>query len=77
MTDIRRVGIDLAKRNFHLTVVDVPGEAVERKRLRRARLHSYPTMVPRGCVVGAQICCLNSWSARQALRVRLETRRSA
>ena len=56
MTDIRRVGIDLAKKNFHLTAVDEGGEVVERKRLRRAGLHSYLTMLPRGCVVAMEAC---------------------
>ncbi len=34
MTDIRRVGIDLAKKIFHLTAVGEDGEVVERKRFR-------------------------------------------
>ena len=36
MTDIRRVGIDLAKKIFHVTVVDENGAVLERKCLRRA-----------------------------------------
>ena len=51
MMDIKRVGIDLAKNNFHLTAVDEADEVVERKRLRRAGLQSYLTLLPPGCVV--------------------------
>ena len=34
MSDIKRVGIDLAKSIFHVTAVDESGAVVERKRLR-------------------------------------------
>ena len=37
MSDTKRVGIDLAKKIYHLTAVDESGAVVERKRLRRAR----------------------------------------
>lgn len=37
VNDIRRVGIDLAKKVFHVTAVN-RGGVVERKRLRRAGL---------------------------------------
>ncbi len=36
MTDVERVGIDLGKQVFHLTVVDGAGRVLERARLRRA-----------------------------------------
>ena len=35
---ITRVGVDLAKRVFHVTAMDAEGGIVERKRLRRAGL---------------------------------------
>lgn len=69
MTDIRRVGIDLAKRNFHLTAVDERGEVVERKRLRRAGLHSYLTMLPPGCVVAMEACASAHHWGRLAARL--------
>ena len=69
MTDIRRVGIDLAKKNFHLTAVDEGGEVVERKRLRRAGLHSYLTMLPRGCVVAMEACASAHHWGRLAARL--------
>ena len=41
MENIARVGIDLAKKVFHVTAVDDTGAMVERRRLRRAGLQSY------------------------------------
>ena len=35
MDQITRIGIDLAKKVFHVTAVDADGAVVERKRLRR------------------------------------------
>ncbi len=56
VNDIRRVGIDLAKKVFHVTAVDGRGEVVERKRTRRAGLQSYLTKLPEGCVVAMEAC---------------------
>ena len=56
MTDIGRVGIDLAKKIFHVTAVDENGNVLERKCLRRAGLHSYLTTLPAGCEVGMEAC---------------------
>ena len=56
MNDIRRVGIDLAKKVFHVTAVDASGGVVERKRLRRAGLRSYLMRLPGGCVVAMEAC---------------------
>ena len=67
MTDINRVGIDLAKTVFHVTAVDEAGEVVERKRFRRAGLHSYLTLLPPGCVVAMEACGSAHHWARLAL----------
>ena len=56
MNDFRRVGIDLAKKVFHVTAVDASGGVVERKRLRRAGLRSYLMRLPGGCVVAMEAC---------------------
>ena len=56
MSNFSRVGIDLAKKIFHITAVDESGAVVERKRLRRAGLQSYLTMLPQGCVVAMEAC---------------------
>lgn len=38
MGKVARIGIDLAKKAFHVTSVEAEGRVVERKRLRRAGL---------------------------------------
>ena len=56
MSNVTRVGIDLAKKVFHLTATNDDGEVVERKRLRRAGLQSYLAQLPRGCAVAMEAC---------------------
>ena len=69
MTDINRVGIDLAKTVFHVTAVDEAGAVVERKRFRRAGLHSYLTLLPPGCLVAMEACGSAHHWARLALHL--------
>ena len=69
MTDINRVGIDLAKTVFHVTAVDEAGAVVERKRFRRAGLHSYLTLLSPGCVVAMEACGSAHHWARLALHL--------
>ena len=69
MTDIKRVGIDLAKTVFHVTAVDEAGAVVERKRFRRAGLHSYLTLLSPGCVVAMEACGSAHHWARLALHL--------
>ena len=75
MENIARVGIDLAKKVFHLKAVDDTGEVVERKKLRRAGLQSYLALLPTGCTVAMESCsCANHWgrlAARHGHVVRL------
>ena len=62
MENIARVGIDLAKKVFHVTAVDDTGAMVERRKLRRAGLQSYLACLPRGCVVAMEACgSANHW----------------
>lgn len=56
MNDITRVGIDLAKKIFHVTAMNEGGEVLERKRFRRAQLQSYLAKLPAGCVVAMEAC---------------------
>ena len=56
MSDITRVGIDLAKSVFHLTAVDAKGAVVERRRLSRAKLQGYLAALPAGCEVAMEAC---------------------
>ena len=69
MTDVKRVGIDLAKKIFHVTAVNAVGAVMERKRLRRTGLQSYLTMLPPSCVVAMEACgSAHHWGAvRDAL----------
>lgn len=69
MTDIRRVGIDLAKKIFHVTAVGEEGEVVERKRFRRNGLQSYLTTLPPGCVVAMEACASAHHWGRLAARL--------
>lgn len=56
MEKVTRVGIDLAKKVFNVTAVDMDGAVLERKRLRRAGLQSYLARLPRGCTVAMEAC---------------------
>ena len=56
MDKVTRVGIDLAKKVFHVTAVDDGGTVLERKRLRRAGLQSYLSRLPTGCVIAMEAC---------------------
>ena len=56
MENVARIGIDLAKKVFHVTAMDAGGAVVERKRLRRGGLQSYLAQLPRGCAVAMEAC---------------------
>ena len=62
MTDSKRVGIDLAKRIFHVTATDEGGRVLERKSLRRKGLRTYLALLPPGCIVAMESCgSANHW----------------
>ena len=67
MEKITRIGIDLAKKVFHLTAMDDDGRIVERKRFRRAGLQAYLATLPRGCIVAMEACGSAHHWGRQAL----------
>ena len=56
MDKVARVGIDLAKKVFHVTAVDDNGAVLERKRMRRTQLQSYLAHQTTGCVVAMEAC---------------------
>ena len=56
MNEITRVGVDLAKKVFHVTAMDAAGGIVERRRLRRAGLQSYLALLSPGCVIAMEAC---------------------
>lgn len=53
--EIRFVGIDLAKRSFHLYGADARGERVLSKKLTRARLPGFIAQLP-ACTIGMEAC---------------------
>ena len=69
MDEIARVGIDLAKKVFHVTALDAAGAVMDRKRLRRAGLQSYLAQLPKGCVVAMEACGSAHHWARLAMRL--------
>ncbi|MDE0006449.1 MAG: hypothetical protein OXQ29_27480 [Rhodospirillaceae bacterium] len=54
MENRARVGIDLAKKVFHVTAVDDTGAVMERRKLWRAGLQSYLALLPTGCTVAME-----------------------
>ena len=56
MNEIERIGVDLGKRVFHVTVADAKGGIVERKPLRRSGLQSYLAKLAAGCKVAMEAC---------------------
>ncbi len=69
MGNVTRVGIDLAKKVFHVTAVDGAGAVVDRKQLRRAGLQSYLTQLPMGCMVAMEACGSAHHWVRVAMRL--------
>ena len=67
MDKTARVGIDLAKKVFHVTAVDDKGAVLERKRLRRTQLQSYLAQLSTGCVVAMEACGSSHHWARFAM----------
>lgn len=55
MSDIKVVGIDLAKTVFHLQGVNEKGEMVVRKKLSRRKLAEFMVRLP-SCLVGMEAC---------------------
>ena len=67
----RTVGIDLAKKVFHVAEMAEDGTVLKRRRLRRAGLQSYLAQLPRDCGVALEACgSARHWS-RMALRLGL------
>ncbi|SMG56153.1 hypothetical protein SAMN02746000_03800, partial [Paracoccus sp. J56] len=55
MSEVTIIGIDLAKRIFHLHGAGHDGSVVFRKRLSRGQLLAFMSQVPR-CVVAMEAC---------------------
>lgn len=55
MREITTIGLDLAKRTFHVIGCDANGKEVKRKMLKRAKVLAYFANLP-ACVVGMEAC---------------------
>lgn len=66
--DISMIGLDIAKSVFQVHGVDAAGEAVERKRLARARVAAYFAQL-KPCVVALEACGGAHHWARELIRL--------
>ena len=64
MSEIRTIGLDLAKHIFQVHGVDAEGTTVLRKQLRRGQLLVFFSRLP-GCVVGLEACATAHYWARE------------
>src|SRR2546423_6070273 len=64
MSEIKTIGLDLAKHVFQVHGVDAAGECVLRKRLRRGQVISFFAQLPR-CLVGIEACATAHYLARE------------
>src|SRR5436305_1596921 len=64
MSEIKTIGLDLAKHVFQVHGVDAAGECVLRKRLRRGQVISFFAQLPR-CLVGIEACATAHYWARE------------
>ena len=64
MDEIKTIGLDLAKHVFQVHGVDVSGECVLRKRLRRSQVVSFFARLP-PCLVGLEACATAHYWARE------------
>ena len=63
MSEVRVIGMDLAKNTFQLHGVDVKGKTVLRKKLRREQVVNFFANLP-DCLVGMEACSSSAYWAR-------------
>ena len=64
MSEIKTIGLDLAKHVFQVHGVDAVGECVLRKRIRRGQVISFFAQLPR-CLIGIEACATAHYWARE------------
>src|SRR5205809_1753721 len=64
MSEIKTIGLDLAKHVFQVHGINAAGECVLRKRLRRGQVISFFAQLPR-CLVGIEACATAQYWARE------------
>jgi transposase len=74
MSEITRVGVDLAKRLIQVHGVDATGRAVTTKAISRGKFLAWCAQLPPGCVVAMEACSSAHHWARQLTRMGLVPR---
>src|SRR5205085_5257890 len=64
MSEIKTIGLDLAKHVFQVHGINASGECVLRKRLRRGQVISFLAELPRG-LLGLEACATAHYWARE------------
>ena len=70
---ITTIGLDLAKRVFHVHGVDATGRIVVRRSLRRAQMLPFFARLP-SCLVGMEACGTSQYWARELIKLGHEVR---
>jgi transposase len=64
MSEMTTIGLDLAKRTFHVVAINAHGKEVKRKMLKRAQVEEYFANLP-PCVIGMEACASAHFWARR------------
>lgn len=64
MAEIATIGLDIAKSVFQLPGIDVTGQVVVRRQLRRSHALKFFGSLP-GCLVGIEACATSHYWSRQ------------
>jgi transposase len=64
MSELTTIGLDLAKRTFHVVAISAHGKEVKRKMLKRAQVGDYFANLP-PCVIGMEACASAHFWARR------------
>jgi len=70
---ITTIGLDLAKYVFQVHGVDIEGNVIEKRRLRRSQVIAYFASIPR-CLVGMEACATAHFWGRELARLGHEVR---
>jgi transposase len=74
MSEITRVGVDLAKRVIQVHAVDAAGRVVAAKAISRERFTAWCAQLPAGCIVAMETCSSAHHWGRQLRTLGLEPR---
>lgn len=74
MSEITRVGVDLAKRLIQVHAVDATGRAVAARAISRGRFLAWCAQLPAGCIVAMEACSGAHHWARQLAAMGLQPR---